>query len=73
MQLIFLQLIIFASLMQMACIAFAQERRAVLSGTVRAAEDGQPLQDVLVRVVGIKRLCLDRCQRVLPIRALAPN
>jgi hypothetical protein len=58
MQLIFLQLIIFASLMQMACIAFAQARHAVLSGFVRAAEDHQPLQDVFVRVVGSSAFAL---------------
>jgi len=52
------QAIAFASLLQMACITFAQERRAVLSGSVRAAEDGQPLQDVLVRVVGISAFTL---------------
>lgn len=44
--------LVLAFLLQTACIASGQERRATLIGTVRAAEDNEPIADVMVRALG---------------------
>ncbi len=52
MQLNIKLVLVLGLLLQMTCIAAGQERRATLIGSVRAAEDDQPLQDVMVRALG---------------------
>ncbi len=54
-----IRLILVAVLMlQAACMALGQDRRATLVGTVRAAEDSLTLSEVFVRVIGSSAFAL---------------